>query len=180
MGNPSSVASVAFGEPERYRRVGFALRVARGTQIATTTERRLSDCYAPSRHDGQLIATLATTHAARPDVVCDRENQPHASQRSPDEGTRCLARIAGLACRDEVLFTRLATRRGGHDMVEVKGCAVSGGAAAVLTAEAVPLEHAEPQPRRHALLRGWVAHRASGGRAIRLSTLLGSEWIVQP
>ena len=47
MGNPSSVASVAFGEPERYRRMGFALRVARGTQIATTTERRLSGSLLP-------------------------------------------------------------------------------------------------------------------------------------
>jgi hypothetical protein len=169
MGNPLSVASVAFGEPERYRRVGFALRVARGTQIATTTERRLSDCYAPSRHDGQLIATLATTHAARPDVVCDRENQPHASQRSLDQGTRGLAQIACLTCRDEVLFARLATRRGGHDMAEVEGCAISGGAAAVLTAEAVPLEHAEPQPRRHGLLGGWDAHPATtGGWSLRM------------
>ena len=77
MANPSSVASVAFGEPERCRQVGSALRAVRGTQISTTTERQLSGCYAPSRHDGQLIATLATAHAARPDVGCDRENQPH-------------------------------------------------------------------------------------------------------
>ena len=34
-------------------------------------------------------------------------------------------------------------------------------------------------PGAPALLEGCDAHLASGGRAIRLSTLFGSEWIVQ-
>jgi hypothetical protein len=118
MANPSSVASAAFGEPERYRRVGYALRVARGTQIATTTERRLSDSYAHSRHDGpaQVIAPLATTHAARLDVVCERETQTEGRP----VGSRHI-RTAARCSRHgqppkEVMTTRhpVACRHGAH------------------------------------------------------------------